>query len=1227
MRFATYQIRDSGIDSRDARAGIPGGSVRFGEELLVYAPDSEWQMLGERAGSSGLVLKEQLGEFEQEELYLVVQVGDSFRQEHPDIPVLLNKGRYLAVSLDPERARKLTAGDSCCYTMRRLEDGEVVFEMRSPSAERAQSEAWLKSLVSRLSRPSVETTLKYLVSFPTRHSNSTHYLAAAKWARAQLDAMGYSTRLQSITVNGGKSRNVIAEKAGQSSGARGLVVVTAHLDSINRVGDAEPAPGADDNASSAAGLLEIARALKDHAGAQDLRFVLFGGEEQGLHGSRQHVAALPASERARIRAVVNMDMIATLNTTQPTVLLEGAPVSQAVIDGLAAAAASHTNLIVQTSLQAADSDHVSFIRAGIPAVLTIEGADRTNENVHTENDTLLHINYDLMLDILRMNVAFIASTVGQQGDISMIDSHTPPQDENMFDAACAEEQQRAAAFGFSGCYKYNGGANSREGRSFVDRASGQSVAAIENPIYRLDAPVYLDSPDEYDAAARAPDQLRFTINVDIDGTDPLNVVSGTVALGPNSPGAASPNFIGRVTSNTAAGAGRTLLVKDFEFRWPGSNDSINQLTVELTGASPSNLSAKLTFSDTVLNHQHGPYVVRRSSPYFREVEMDIDRETNAIAVEPYDTHTHPDRPSNLPKESLTLESAFAKAGIRITRSQGSGTVVNTSAAGTNRRWNYSELHDSMQLHWDAFANKPQWKMWLFLAELADSDSLGGVMFDGEINEPGGVDRQGTAIFTKCPFFHTPGGGYIAANPPVNEAVKRELFFNLMHETGHAFNLAHSFQKEQGGVWRPPAWMPIKTDNQSLSWMNYPDQATPVPGPTPNATWFYRRFRFRFDRSELLFLRHAPETYVEMGAQDWFQNHGRAARISIDPRLQLIVRSRQTVESGGRDVTFFELGEPVMLELRLRNISDQPITAHSNLDPSDGLVEVAVTNPRGERLPFLPIDHTRTLMQIAPLAPKGGSVYGVLDLTMGSFGFPFKEPGAYRVEVSYTNVDGSTAAAVMQLYVRPPAQYDAVPVVNELFDARVGRALYVDGTRVMEDVNDKLDWAEKRLRDVLGERNPISMHLSVVRYKPLATDGKYIDPDTSELRTSGEEPDRVVAELEPVIVDQAVAAADTMGHIWYHEVVDCYTRAAEQTNELAKACHAQDQLFDLFTARKVVPSVLNDVQVRANVLHDRAASARDTARRSNARTPAGKKAAKSNAGAKKKKTTTRSSSKR
>ena len=100
-----------------------------------------------------------------------------------------------------------------------------------------------------------------------------------------------------------------------------------------------------------------------------------------------------------------MDMIGSLNSPSRSVLLEGAPLSQTVIDGLAEAAATYTQLAVETSLNPFASDHVPFINAQIPAVLTIEGADNTNDRIHSANDTLKKIDFDSDSEILRMNVA------------------------------------------------------------------------------------------------------------------------------------------------------------------------------------------------------------------------------------------------------------------------------------------------------------------------------------------------------------------------------------------------------------------------------------------------------------------------------------------------------------------------------------------------------------------------------------------------------------------------------------------------------------------------------------------------------------------------------------------------------------------------------------------------------------------------------------------------------
>lgn len=92
-------------------------------------------------------------------------------------------------------------------------------------------------------------------------------------------------------------------------------------------------------------------------------------------------------------------------------LLEGAELSQSLIEELAAAVGTYTSLTVQTSLHPFNSDHVPFIEASIPAVLTIEGTDDANHNIHTAGDTLDHIDYDLALQIVRMNLATTASTL------------------------------------------------------------------------------------------------------------------------------------------------------------------------------------------------------------------------------------------------------------------------------------------------------------------------------------------------------------------------------------------------------------------------------------------------------------------------------------------------------------------------------------------------------------------------------------------------------------------------------------------------------------------------------------------------------------------------------------------------------------------------------------------------------------------------------------------------
>ncbi len=267
------------------------------------------------------------------------------------------------------------------------------------------------ALLDQLSQARYLEYLTEITGPASRHSLSAGYTEALQLAAACLQAARFHVTWSAVAVGNGLCDNLIAEKAGTAAN-RDVVLVTAHLDSVNhRDGPAAPAPGADDNASGSAGALELATVLATQAWRHDLRVILFGGEEQGLLGSKAYVATLSASERTRIRAVINMDMIGRRNTATRGVLIEGAAVSQHLIESLARAAATWTDLAVSTSLNPFASDHVPFIDAGVPAVLTIEAEDQTNTAVHTAGDTADTLDPGLAEQVLRMNLAVLSESL------------------------------------------------------------------------------------------------------------------------------------------------------------------------------------------------------------------------------------------------------------------------------------------------------------------------------------------------------------------------------------------------------------------------------------------------------------------------------------------------------------------------------------------------------------------------------------------------------------------------------------------------------------------------------------------------------------------------------------------------------------------------------------------------------------------------------------------------
>jgi Zn-dependent M28 family amino/carboxypeptidase len=162
--------------------------------------------------------------------------------------------------------------------------------------------------------------------------------------------------------------------------AAGIVLVGAHLDSWH------PGTGAQDNGTGVAGVLETARVLKGlkRPARRTIRFVLFGGEEEGLLGSAAYVRA-HAAELATIDAVIVTDSGAEAAKGWATMGREdekdAVGAFKPLLTGLGADGVSaDADFVFQT-------DHAPFEFQGVPELVLWTGTDKYMTLHHKASDT------------------------------------------------------------------------------------------------------------------------------------------------------------------------------------------------------------------------------------------------------------------------------------------------------------------------------------------------------------------------------------------------------------------------------------------------------------------------------------------------------------------------------------------------------------------------------------------------------------------------------------------------------------------------------------------------------------------------------------------------------------------------------------------------------------------------------------------------------------------------
>ncbi|MEL7645304.1 MAG: M20/M25/M40 family metallo-hydrolase [Anaerolineaceae bacterium] len=224
-------------------------------------------------------------------------------------------------------------------------------------------------------------------------------------------------------------KNKVVTIPGHGAHANELVLMTAHMDSTSSAVTTN-APGAEDNASGIAALMEAARLFRFYKFDRTIKLIFFTGEEQGLLGSEAYVDDFPA-EMDNIVGVVNLDMFGyDADNDRCFELHVGTRADSNLVGGCFTDVIANYDLNLTydyvTTGAIPYSDHASFWYAQVGAIEVLEnsfyhssggcgGVVDDNPYYHTINDRIAHMNLPVTLAIAQGGIGTTASLAGTLG--------------------------------------------------------------------------------------------------------------------------------------------------------------------------------------------------------------------------------------------------------------------------------------------------------------------------------------------------------------------------------------------------------------------------------------------------------------------------------------------------------------------------------------------------------------------------------------------------------------------------------------------------------------------------------------------------------------------------------------------------------------------------------------------------------------------------------------------
>jgi hypothetical protein len=242
--------------------------------------------------------------------------------------------------------------------------------------------------------------------------------AAADYVEDELTALGYAVTLDPVTHEGATFPNVVGVHEGTTCPER-VFVVGAHYDSVAAT------PGADDNASGVAGMLEIARALTDTSLPATVWFASFTMEENGLVGG-VHMAVEEYGAGTPIVGMYSLEMLGYTTPEANFIAVIGNEASVRLVDAFERAAGSYVPELPygagavpgngETLPDVRRSDHAPFWDMGYQALMVTDTAGFRNPNYHQPTDTIDTLDMPFATNVTKAMLATTVEYLTHDGD-------------------------------------------------------------------------------------------------------------------------------------------------------------------------------------------------------------------------------------------------------------------------------------------------------------------------------------------------------------------------------------------------------------------------------------------------------------------------------------------------------------------------------------------------------------------------------------------------------------------------------------------------------------------------------------------------------------------------------------------------------------------------------------------------------------------------------------------